>query len=66
MFKLYVILMKLLFYYFTQKNMLFNIAVVGATGLVGRELINTLYDRKFPIDKLIPFASKKSHGKSVS
>jgi aspartate-semialdehyde dehydrogenase len=28
----------------------YNVAVLGATGLVGRQIIETLADRKFPVD----------------
>ncbi|PPR78040.1 MAG: Aspartate-semialdehyde dehydrogenase 2 [Alphaproteobacteria bacterium MarineAlpha2_Bin1] len=43
----------------------FNIAVIGATGAVGREIINILYERKFPIKNIFPFASDKSVGKEI-
>lgn len=43
-----------------------NIAVVGATGNVGREIINTLAERKFKIKKLYALASKNSIGREVS
>lgn len=42
-----------------------KIAVVGATGLVGSEMLEVLKERKFPIDELIPVASEKSIGKEV-
>jgi len=42
-----------------------NIAVVGATGLVGRMMIKVLSERKFPIDKLYLFASERSAGKTM-
>ncbi len=41
----------------------FNVAVIGATGAVGREIINILYERKFPIKNIFPIASSKSGGK---
>lgn len=41
------------------------VAVVGATGAVGNEMLNTLERRKFPISQLIPLASAKSAGKSL-
>jgi aspartate-semialdehyde dehydrogenase len=41
------------------------VAVVGATGLVGTEMIQTLERRKFPVKKLLPLASEKSKGKQV-
>jgi len=42
-----------------------KIAVVGATGAVGREMLVVLEERKFPIKELVAFASPKSEGKSV-
>ncbi|SCJ98869.1 Aspartate-semialdehyde dehydrogenase 2 [uncultured Clostridium sp.] len=42
-----------------------NIAIVGATGMVGRTFLKVLEERNFPIDNLYLFASKKSAGKSV-
>ncbi len=42
-----------------------KIAVVGATGLVGREIINVLESRHIPVTEFIPVASKKSTGKTV-
>ncbi|MFH1159754.1 MAG: aspartate-semialdehyde dehydrogenase [bacterium] len=37
-----------------------KLAVVGATGLVGREILTVLEERKFPVETLIPVASEKS------
>lgn len=42
-----------------------KIAVVGATGLVGNEMIKVLTERNFPVGELIPVASEKSIGKEV-
>jgi aspartate-semialdehyde dehydrogenase len=42
-----------------------NVAVVGATGLVGRSMIKVLEERKFPVDELIPLASRRSEGKTL-
>jgi aspartate-semialdehyde dehydrogenase len=42
-----------------------RIAVVGATGLVGRTIIQTLQERKFPVAELLPVASEKSVGNKV-
>ena len=42
-----------------------KVAVVGATGMVGRVMIKVLEERKFPISELLPVASKKSIGKKV-
>lgn len=39
-----------------------RVAVVGATGAVGREMLRILEERKFPIDELLPFASERSDG----
>lgn len=43
----------------------FNVAVVGATGAVGEEMIKVLGERKFPVAKLLPLASERSLGMSV-
>lgn len=43
----------------------FNIAVVGATGMVGRKMLEVLAERDFPIDNLYLFASSRSAGKEV-
>jgi aspartate-semialdehyde dehydrogenase len=40
--------------------------VVGATGLVGETMIKVLQDRSFPSEKLYPFASDRSEGKTVT
>lgn len=42
-----------------------KVAVVGATGAVGRELLSILTERKFPVSELVPFASSRSIGKTV-
>ena len=44
----------------TQK---YNVAVAGATGAVGTEIVQILEQRDFPIDKLFLLASSKSKGK---
>ena len=44
----------------------YNVAVIGATGNVGREMLNILAERTFPIDEIYPLASRKSIGKDVS
>ena len=41
----------------------YNIAIVGATGNVGREMLNILIERKFPINNIDILASEKSKGK---
>lgn len=45
---------------------MYNVAVVGATGNVGRKFLEILAERNFPIDKLFLFASKRSAGKTLS
>lgn len=42
-----------------------NVAVLGATGAVGQEIIDTLEQRDFPIDEVRPLASARSLGKTV-
>lgn len=42
-----------------------KLAVVGATGLVGREMIKGLEERNFPVTGFLPVASSRSHGKKV-
>ena len=44
----------------------FNVAVVGATGNVGREILNIIDNRKFPLKNLVALASEKSNGHSLS
>lgn len=41
------------------------VAVVGATGAVGNEMISVLEERKFPVEKLKLFASERSEGKTL-
>ena len=43
----------------------YNVAIVGATGLVGESLTSLLEDREFPISSLIPIASERSQNKHV-
>ena len=43
-----------------------KLAVVGATGMVGREILAILEERKFPISELTLVASKKSYGNTIS
>ena len=45
--------------------MKYNVAVVGATGMVGRKMLQVLSERKLPIDQLYLFASAKSAGKEI-
>lgn len=42
-----------------------NVAVVGATGLVGGTMLAILEERKFPVNELYPLASARSVGKSI-
>ena len=43
----------------------YKIVVVGATGNVGREMLNVLVEREFPYDELAAVASSRSHGSEV-
>jgi aspartate-semialdehyde dehydrogenase len=45
---------------------MFKVAVVGATGLVGSSMLKILEERNFPVSELIPVASEKSAGKTVT
>lgn len=42
-----------------------KVAVVGATGMVGRMMLRVLEERNFPIDELYLFASAKSAGSEI-
>ena len=44
---------------------LYTVAVLGATGAVGQEMMKILAERNFPVGKLIPLASARSAGKTV-
>jgi len=44
----------------------FKIAVLGATGNVGREMLTILEERGFPASEVVPLASRRSHGREVS
>ncbi len=44
----------------------YKVAVVGATGAVGREMLATLAQREFPADEVVALASRNSVGKEVS
>ena len=44
----------------------YRIVVVGATGNVGREMLNILAEREFPVDEIAALASRKSLGTEVS
>ena len=51
---------------FSTKNDGYNIAIVGATGNVGKEIISILGERNFPINNIYALASKQSVGKKIS
>ena len=44
---------------------LYTVAILGATGAVGQEMIKVLQERNFPVGKLIPLASRRSAGKKL-
>ena len=44
----------------------YNVAVVGATGAVGRTMLNILEQRNFPVDNLYPLASERSAGEKIT
>ena len=44
----------------------YNVAIVGATGLVGRTFLKVLKERNFPVEKLYLYASARSAGKTVN
>lgn len=44
----------------------YKIAIAGATGNVGREVLNILHEREFPVDEIVPLASSRSVGREVS
>jgi len=49
-----------------NKKEKYNVAVVGATGAVGRRMITTLEERNFPVDRLVLLASPRSAGQTLS
>ena len=44
----------------------YNVAVVGATGNVGRQMLEILAERSFPADEVVALASRRSLGTEVS
>ena len=44
----------------------YTVAVLGATGAVGQEMIRILEERNFPVGKLVPLASARSAGKTLT
>lgn len=45
---------------------MYTVAVAGATGAVGQVMLDVLAEREFPVERLIPLASERSRGRSVS
>lgn len=48
-----------------MKKQKYNVAVVGATGAVGNEMVAILEERNFPVDKLKLLASTRGAGKKM-
>ena len=46
--------------------MAYKVAVVGATGNVGREMLDILAERRFPVSEVVALASSRSIGQEVS
>ena len=44
----------------------YRVAVVGATGNVGREMLNILAERRFPVSEVVALASSRSQGQEIS
>ena len=44
----------------------YNLCVLGATGMVGKEMIKVLEERKFPVNKFLPLASERTAGTKVT
>jgi len=44
----------------------YNVAVLGATGMVGKEMMKVLEERKFPVNKFLPLASTRTAGTKVT
>ena len=44
----------------------YKVVIAGATGTVGREMLNILAERQFPVDELAVLASRRSLGTEVS
>lgn len=47
----------------TEKT--YNVAILGATGLVGRTMLQVLDERNFPVREIMPLASERSRGKKI-
>lgn len=54
------------FLFFKPQKKLMKVALIGATGLVGSTMLRLLEERNFPITELLPVASERSLGKTVS
>ena len=52
--------------YLQKTQRIMKLALVGATGLVGTRMLQVLEERDFPVDELVPVASDKSIGRSLS
>lgn len=44
----------------------YNVAIVGASGAVGEEILNVLEELEFPVNDILPLASSRSAGQSVT
>ena len=44
----------------------YNVAILGASGAVGQQMIQVLQERNFPVGKLLPLASARSAGKTIT
>ena len=44
----------------------YNVCVLGATGMVGREMIKVLEERNFPVNRFLPLASERTAGQKVT
>jgi aspartate-semialdehyde dehydrogenase len=49
-----------------MKKQQYSVAVVGATGAVGAEMIKVLEERQFPVDRLVALASDRSVGREIT
>lgn len=48
-----------------RKKKAYTVAVVGATGAVGTEMLQVMEERKFPVDRLLPLASARTAGATI-
>lgn len=48
-----------------KKKDKYAVAVIGATGAVGREMLEILEERAFPVSGIVPLASERSEGERV-